>query len=175
MKKISAIITLIFCLNTLDAQHIDTIPAVYQFSTEKPILIKRDSRVYFNSDSIYLINPGRYKFYEDLRVLLNYDIGCGDIITAYQNSIEKNGQIINDLLLNSKESERLNQKMLLVSNNALNYSFTKIAENDKLISEIQKDLNDLQKLVKKDKRRKIVNYFIIGISGTVTGILITKL
>jgi hypothetical protein len=158
-----------------DAQRIDTVPAIYQFSVEKPLMITRGSQIYFKSDSIYLVNPGRYKFYEDLRELLNYDIDCTDIITAYQNSIEKNSRIINELLINSKESERLNQKMLLASNQALNYSFTRIAENDKLIGEIQNDLTDLQNRVKKEKRKKIVNYFIIGISGTVTGILITKL
>jgi len=175
MKTMILIFNFLLLFLVSNSQRIDTIPSIYQYSTEKPILIKRDSRIYFNADSIWLINPGRYKFYEDLRQLLNYDIGCRDIIAAYQNSIEKNGLIINELLINSKESEKLSQKMLLASNQALNYSFTQLAKNDILLNSMKKDLSDLQNTVKKNKRKTIVNYFIIGISGTLTGILISKL
>jgi len=174
-KSILTIFLLIPCLFFGQINDTITIEKNYQYTTDKPILIRQSSVVLFQADSIYLVNPGRYQFYEEIRLILNEDLGCNEVFKAYENSIERNSKMITDLLVISKASEGLTKKMLSKSNSALLESIILLSKNDQLLRKTQNDFNLYVKEVKKKDRKKYLNYVIIGLSGITAGIIITKI
>lgn len=147
----------------------------YQFSLEKPILVKAGNTVLFQADSIYLINSGRLKFYEDLRKLLNKDLDCSNIINTYENSIINNNNILNELLANSLNSKKIIEETLLETSKSLTVLNQKLKENDIVLFKTKEELKQLKKQLKKDKIKRTFSFGTIGIIGIATGILISKL
>ena len=174
MKKIILIIILILTYKLIFSQT-DTIfvQKEYQNSYKKPIPVEQGSVVYVSADSMFIINTKRLNFYENLRQLTKLDINCSEIINSYENSLKSNSELIKKLTENLNKSDSLKNSEIKKLSNSIMFLQTKLAKNQHLLSTSSKQIGKLKTSIKKQKRKTFINYAVIGISGIITGILIT--
>ena len=177
MKTILSTFTfLLLTFNLLSAQT-DTIKVKkeYQTSFEKPIFAGQGSIAFFYTDTAYIINSGRLKFYENLRTLLNKDLSCKELISAYENSLNENTKIINNLIKLSDKEKKLHSEAINGLTGRLNFLQNTLNENNVLLNNADNQIKELKKQLKQKNRKTYLNYGIIAVSGVLTGILITKI
>ncbi len=146
----------------------------YQFSYEKPIKAGRGIIKNF-ADTVYIVNPGRLNFYENLRTILNKDLSCKNIISAYEISLKENTETINNLIKLSDAEKKLNAEAIKNLTGRLIFLENTLNKNETLLNNAQKQIIELEKNIKKKNRKTYLNYGIIAVSGILTGILITKI
>ena len=150
-----------------------TIPSSYSRSMEKPIRINSGDLVFFEADSIYLVNKVRLAFYEELRnKLLTLDFDCEPAIELYKSSLSQNTLLVDQLLENSESTNRLNLDFINDSKLLLNKHNETLDLSLSNLNSAKENLDLAKSELSKMRTNSILENILYSLAGIGVGVII---
>lgn len=146
----------------------------YENSYKKPILAKYGTIIINQTDSLYLVNDLRFRYYEKLRMTLkdSLEITLDDIIFKYEKLIKENETAYNNLLENCNQTGLLNQEIITNTETSLDKTIRNIDSTLVSIEKANQSLDKTEKLLKKSKNKQNAGKLTFGIGGIAIGFFI---
>lgn len=166
---------------------VDTLPAWYKGSTQKPSYALKGTTLFIQTDTVYIINTERYRLYQhlhDLKEMIEkYNIpgitlqmmdsyqraldSCRGYYTLLAKNAEKTDAISNLFLEKTKETVES-------AKNTLKLADDRLVSADKKLSDADVKLEEAQKLIRKSQRRTILQKIAIGAGALLIGFALGK-
>jgi hypothetical protein len=159
-----------------------TIDGSFHNKTDPPLHLKMGDVLKIQTDSVYLMNAARFRYYvklEDLRDLI--DSGKEDsivaaMITQYEQAIDSCKTYYKLLLRNADKTSSVSEQLAAETKRVTDASITTLTKADNsLISakqnldEAKNHLTEAQKLIKKSMRAQIFQKILIGVACLAIG------
>jgi len=146
----------------------------YAASKGKPIVAHDGTIILVQTDSIYLINGVRYRFYGGLRGYLDdsLDFKTEGLILAYEKNLLETDRIFKDLLRNCTENSKMNDMMLRQTRASLSATQATLDLSQKSLLAANGSLADANEQLRKAKKKNLMKTLITGAGGLSIGILI---
>ena len=179
MKYFTTFLLVFFALHSFAQSHQDTITIDDDYTRirSKPVVLHDGTIVLVKTDSIYLINGVRYRFYESLRSLLNdsIDFKMERLILTYEKSLMESDRIFKGLLKNCTENYAITESILKQTKTSLAATQATLELSQESLLAANSSLEDANEKLRKIKGNNLLNSILIGAGGVGAGLLIGAL
>jgi ElaB/YqjD/DUF883 family membrane-anchored ribosome-binding protein len=180
MKKnlVLLVLTIIVVVNLFSQPtSIKSVPSVYSSSHASALMFVKRDTIVIECDTIYLINPGRYRLYKALHeaTLSDKDSLCSKILKAYQSSLLENETAYDKLLDNNKKLEKTTSDLIIYSQNSLQNVQKTLEFTQITLDQSFKSLELANNYIKKEKWNSVGKKILVGVGGACFGLLLGML
>ena len=126
------------------------------------------------TDSVYLISPARYRFYQQLhRYALDTTFRAGDaLITSYAQSLQATQRAYDTLLERYQASDQLSAQTLRRTQLALGQLSRSLDQTQYALAQTTRSLDEAKAQARTARRRSLVQRVAYGAGGVGAGLLI---
>ena len=149
----------------------------YHKSYDIPIQIESGDIVKNLSDTLYLINSQRNRFYENLRLLLDEReiISQDSILQNYQLLLDECEANYNSLLENSDSTSNLLSDLLNSTESSLKETKNTLNVSQQTIENVKQSLQEANRLLEEERQAQLTQKFTYGLVGVGLGVLLALL
>lgn len=178
-------ISLCCCCLSLNAQEADSvqgvdsikvIPADFSVSTGKPLLFAKNSILRIEADSVYVMNPIRYKFYRDLHQSIfstdSLSDACRQVIKSYEQSLTESQKMFDALLENYDKAHNISIELVDRTQASLVQTEKTLELTQIALRNASFSLDQANKSIKQKKWNSIAKKLLVGAGGVGVGVLI---
>jgi hypothetical protein len=171
----------------LELNKVDTLPAWYKDNTQKPPYALKGTSLLVETDTIYIINALRYRYYQnlqDLKEMVEKNNVPGitlKMMEKYQSALDSCRGYYALLVKNAEKTDAVSNLFLEktketveVAKNTLKLADDRLASADKKLSDADVKLEEAQKLIRKSQRRTILQKIAIGAGAFLIGFALGK-
>lgn len=163
-----------FCFSqTPDSLQIIKIPASYADRQGPPLSVKKDSLYTFGTADIYLVNKKSFAALKDLyENISNKNDMTSVLLDQYTNTLKENISLQDQLKTNFKSGDSLDKIGYQQAKSTLLETQKSLTHTINSLDKATNSLNEVEKNIKKQRRRTLFEKILIGFAGIGAGILV---
>jgi len=174
-KALFLLIFALFLLSITNAQNnqFKTIPPDFSLSTKSPQLINAGDTLLIQSDSVFLINKERYKFYKNIHtsILNDNDSLCTMLLRSYEIKLAEHEKSFRELLENSRLAEKTTSELLTFTKNSLLNTQNTLENTQITLENTRRNLEIANNHIKKERWNTAGKKIMIGVGGVAVGLI----
>ena len=134
----------------------------------------RGDTVILSCDTMYLLNPARFRLYRELHEAIKLDEGqtCKDLILTYEQSLADQEKSYAALLENAQKSDELTRQTLDCTQQELTEINAKMHLVSEQLAESQMELKTAEEKIKKGQKKSNRQKLFFGAGSAVVGLMI---
>ncbi len=147
------------------------IPASYALSFDQPLMFGKGSLLKIECDSLFVLNHVSFSYFKSLReVLADHSAGCSVLVELYKNSVKENMALAEKLMINSRETDKLNMQQYVLTKDYLNSAQKSLDESIIKLENAGRLIDKSNRQVTRLKHRNTMEKILFGIGGLGLGI-----